>query len=133
MSTIASDFSTPETAIESLEAAYMGRNIDAAVAAKDFEEEARLMLKRINPELMNDPEVLKQTVEVLELTFRKQIRDEGFPDFSSVKCTLASPVEISEVLVRVHETCLFPDGGKSEQNIQVFRGALGWRVVNVPS
>ena len=60
-------FNTPEDAVRALEQAYIQRNADAAVAAKDFVEEARLMLQNMNPSLANDADILKQTAEVLEL------------------------------------------------------------------
>ncbi len=47
-------FDTPEDAVRTLEAAYSDKNLDAAVAAKDFEEEARLMLLKINPSFSTD-------------------------------------------------------------------------------
>ena len=40
---VAADFTTPESAIRTLEAAYIAEDIEAAVAARDFQEEARLM------------------------------------------------------------------------------------------
>ena len=126
------DFSTPEGAIKALEAAYIRHDIDAAVAAKDFGEEARLMLVRINPKSADDPVIVKKTAEVLELSFRKMIAQNGFPDFASLRCSLAKPQHVSQALARVTETCVFPDGGKSVQDLTVFNGAAGWRVVVVP-
>lgn len=132
MAALAAVMSTPEAAIKALEAAYISKDLDAALAAKDFQEEARLMLTNINPELSNDPSIVKQTAEVLELGFKKEIKDKGFPDFKALKCTLSAPIELSATLVRVHESCLFTDGGTSEQDLYVFKSANGWRVVNVP-
>jgi hypothetical protein len=77
------DFSTPEGAIKALEAAYISKDIEAAVAAKDFNEEARLMMVRLHPQYANDSEILSKTAEALELSFRKQMREKGFPDFGS--------------------------------------------------
>ncbi|MBL0122453.1 MAG: hypothetical protein IPP88_06870 [Betaproteobacteria bacterium] len=78
MSSFAASFSTPENAIKTLEAAYIKKDLEAAVAARDFLNEAKLMLKNINPEFANDPEILKQTTEVLELSFRKEMKEAGF-------------------------------------------------------
>src|SRR6478735_8084955 len=43
---VAKDFTTPEGAILCLEDAYRRRDIEAAIAAKDFKTEARLMLQK---------------------------------------------------------------------------------------
>src|SRR5688500_11054611 len=75
---------TPEAAVLRLEAAYRARDLEAAVKAKDFVAEARLMLQSLasagpnRPDLSSDREVLNQTAEVLELSFRKSIEKNGF-------------------------------------------------------
>ena len=129
----ATDFSTPESAVRALEDAYIQKDTEAAVAAKDFIEEARLMLVRISPELADDPKILKQTAEVLELSFRKQLQDEGFPEFAELGCSLSQPDHLTSVLVKLTETCEFPDGGRSVEDLHVIKGASGWRVVVVGS
>lgn len=133
MAFAAPDFTTPEAAIRTLEAAYANRNTDEAVAAKDFNEEARLMVLRINPELAGDAEVLKQTAEVLELAFRKQLKDIGFPDFSSLTCSLSKPEQVTDTLVKVTETCHYQNGETSVEVLHVTKGSNGWRVVVVAS
>ena len=129
----AADYSTPEAAVRSLESAYVRKDIEAAVAAKDFATEALLMLKKISPELSNDQEILKQTAEVLELTYRNEMQTTGFPDFSNLKCSFESKVELAPDLVKLTEVCVFPDGGKSVQDVHVSKGESGWHVVTVPS
>jgi hypothetical protein len=125
-------FDTPEDAVRALEQAYIQKNADAAVAAKDFVEEARLMLQKMNPKLASDSEILKQTAQVLEFSFRKELRTKGFPEFGSVKCSFVGKAEISHGLVKLTEQCVFPDGGKSVQDLFAAKGDLGWRVVTMP-
>ncbi len=132
MSIHAADFSTPENAIRSLEAAYKRKDLEAAVQAKDFNAEAMLMLQNINPEFAKDGEILKQTAEVLELSFRKQIKDKGFPDFSGIECSLTKAEPVTPTLVKITETCAYRDGGKSIQDLHVVKGVKGWRVVSLP-
>jgi hypothetical protein len=129
MAKAAPDFTTPEGAVKALKTAYVNKNIEDAVAAKDFKEEARLMLKRIQPELAHDADILKQTAEVLELSFRKQIGQEGFPEVTSFGCSLSSPVQVTETLAKLTETCRSPDGVTSVQDLHVTKGDNGWRVV----
>jgi len=128
----AADFSTPENAVRSLEAAYINKNLEAAVEAKDFANEAKLMLNKIKPDFANNPNILKQTSEVLELAFRKEMKEKGFPDFSNLKCSINELQNISSSLVKLTETCVFPDGDNSVQDLYVSKSDKGWRVVNVP-
>ncbi len=127
----AADFTTPENAIRSLEAAYINKDIEAAVAAKDFMEEARLMLLGIDPDFSKDNELIRKTAEVLELSFRKEIKEGGFPDFGELQCSLGKPENVTPTLVKVTERCVFPDGGMSAEDLHVFNGPEGWRVVVV--
>ena len=126
-------FDMPEDAVRALEQAYIQKNVNAAVAAKDFVEEARLMLQKMDPKLAGDAEVLKQTAEALELSFRQELRTKGFPDFAKLKCSFVGKAEISPALVKLTEQCVFPDGGKSVQDLFVAKRDRGWRVVNMPS
>jgi hypothetical protein len=127
----AADFTTPENAIRSLEAAYIDEDLEAAVAAKDFTEEARLMLLSINAEFSKDPDLIGKTANVLELSFRKEMKESGFPDFGGLKCSLGEPEEVTATLVKVVERCVSPDGNATVEDIHVFNGAEGWRVVVV--
>lgn len=126
------DLSTPESAVRTLEEAFQNRDIEAAVNAKDFVTEARLMLERINPDFASDPDIVKQTAETLELGFRKQIETDGFPDFTGLSCSLSKPVEVGENLVKIVETCIDGLGARSTHNLHVFRSAMGWRIVVAP-
>jgi hypothetical protein len=125
-------FDTPEDAVQALEQAYIHKNADAAVAAKDFVEEARLMLQKMNPSLANDADILKQTTEVLELAFRNELRTKGYPNFVSLKCSFVSKTQIYPTLVKLTEQCVFPDSGKSVEDVFVTKRG-GWRVVVMPS
>jgi hypothetical protein len=125
-------FDTPEDAVRALEQAYAEKNADAAVAAMDFVEEGRQMLQKINPALANDVEIIKQTAEVLELSFRNELRTKGFPDFGRLKCSFVEKAQISPELVKLTEQCVFPDGGKSVQDLLVVKRALRWRVTLPP-
>jgi hypothetical protein len=125
-------FDTPEDAVRALEQAYVEKNADAAVAALDFVEEGRQMLQKINPALANDVEIIKQTAAALELSFRNEVRTKGFPDFGKLKCSFVGKARISPELVKLTEQCVFPDGGKSVQDLLVVKRDLGWRVTMPP-
>jgi len=125
-------FSTPEEAVLGLEAAYSRKDLDAAVRAKDFQEEARLMLQKVNPQFASDKEVLQQTAEVLELAFRKQIEEQGFPDFKSLKCSFVAKKAVSSTLMRLSEECISSKGEKTSQDLHVTKASGAWRVVVLP-
>jgi hypothetical protein len=127
------DFSTPEGAILMLENAYRKKDIEAAVAAKDFEAESRVMLSRLKGGVGNDPEVLKKSAEVMELSFRAEMKNKGFPDFTGIKSRFPrkQKYQDSDDIVAVTEVCTFPDGGTSTQTLLVGKTANGWRVLNV--
>jgi hypothetical protein len=78
MSVPAYGFDKPEDAIRALEDAYVRRDANAAVAARDFVEEAKRMLVKIDAKLASEPDILKQTAEVLELGYRKELKDSTF-------------------------------------------------------
>jgi hypothetical protein len=129
---IAHDFATPEGAILCLEDAYRAQDIEKAVACKDFQTEARLMLAKLQkiPLADADPELIQKTAEVLELGFRKQVRTEGFPNMNGVLSTFPAQEPVHENIVVVTEECRYPDGNTSKQRILVGKTKDGWRVLN---
>ena len=126
---MAHDFSTPEGALLKLEDAYRERDIEAAVACKDFRREAEMMLARMGSTLATNVEIVGETAKVLELAFRKEIQDSGFPDFEGVESTFPTKETRPDGTVVVTEVCRFPDGGTSEQRVQAWHTPSGWRVL----
>lgn len=126
------DFSTPEGAVLMIEAAYRAKDLEAAVAAKDFMVEARVMLTEMGKGLEKDAEILKQTAEVLELSFRAEIQKKGFPDFTGVKSRFVAKEKFKRYsdIFAVTEVCDYPDGGASKQKLLVAKTPNGWRVLN---
>jgi len=127
----AGEFDTPEDAVRTLEQAYMRKNLDGAIAALDFVEGGRQLLQETNPELANDPETIKRTAEILELSFRNELRTKGFPDFGKQKCSFVGKTQLAPGLIKLAEQCVLPDGGKPVHDLIVMKRALGWRVVAV--
>jgi hypothetical protein len=125
-------FATPEDAVRALEQAYIQKSADAVVAALDFVEGGRQLLQETNPALANDADSIKQTARVLELSFRDELRTKGFPDFGKLKCSFVGKAQLSPGLIKLTEQCVFPEGGKSVQDLIVMKRDLGWRVVLVP-
>ena len=127
------DFATPEGAILMLEEAYRKKDVEAAVAAKDFVAESRVMLSRLKGGLDKDAEVLKKSAEVMELAFRAEMKKKGFPDFEGVRSHFPKKERYQsfEDIVLVTEVCVLPGGRSSTQKLLVVETAKGWRVLNV--
>jgi hypothetical protein len=127
------DFTTPEGAILMLEDAYRKKDLQAAVDAKDFVAESRVMLSKLDTSFDKDQEILKKTAEVLELAFRAEMKEKGFPDFSGIRSHFpkTEPHQDFEDIVAVTEVCTFPDGRTSTQKLLVAKTPKGWRVLNV--
>jgi hypothetical protein len=130
---MAPDFSTPEKALLALESAYHAKDVNAAVEAKDFRFEAQEMLLSLNIPQPPDDALIKQAAEVLELAFRKQIDQNGFPDFTQLSCRVISKKDLRDDLVELVEECIFPDGGKSAQTLHAGKNESGWHIVILSS
>ncbi len=126
------NLSTPENALHSLETAYVYKDIEGAVAAKDFSFEAKQLLLNLKNLANADEALINQTAEVLELAFRKEIETRGFPDFASLKCTILEKKEIRPGLMEMVEECTFLHGGKSRDKVHAVKSVIGWRIVVLP-
>jgi hypothetical protein len=127
--TNAAGFDTPENAVQALQQAYTQKDADLAVAALDFVEEGRQMLQETNPLLANDGESIKRAAELLEQSFRNELRTKGFPEFGKLKCAFVGKTQIAPGLVKLTEQCELPTGAKSVQDLIVKQRDSGWKVV----
>lgn len=123
------DFTTPEGAILCLEDAYRRKDIDAAVAAKDFKTEARLMLEKTGLKNCIDDEIVAETAEALEPSFRAHTT-ERWPDFDRLESFFPKREPLGNGIVAVTEVCRFPDGLFSRQKMLVVETLDGWRVLH---
>jgi len=126
----AADFTTPQGAILCLEDAFRRRDIDAAAHCKHFPTEANLMLKKMGGGLDDDPEIVAQTAEALELSFRQHI-EAAWPDFTGVTSYFIDQHPYSDGIEIVTEGFRYPDGGSAVQKHYVARTPDGWRVLNL--
>lgn len=126
---IVKDFTTPEGAILCLEDAYLRRDIEAAIAAKDFRTEARLMLQKTGFKDHIDDEMIVKTAEMLMESFRAHTTA-SWPDFEGLESFFTKREPHADKVVLVTEMCRFPDGGFSRQQMLVAETPQGWRVLN---
>jgi len=108
----------------------MNKDIEAAVRSKSFYFEAKEMLESRFSKDIATPEIIKETAEVLELGFRKEIKENGFPDFSSLKCSSTHKKE-SENIAILTEKCIFPDKGHSIQRLKAAKVDGQWKIVGI--
>ncbi len=134
---VAHDFTTPEGAVLMLEDAFRRRDLEAAVAAKDFATEAELELQAAgSPEPPAKTTIGARAAE-LEVKFRA-LMAVSWPDFSAVTSYFIDSQPyiqpaghlIGANLIVVTEINRFAQGGYSEQRILVSETPGGWRVLN---
>jgi hypothetical protein len=129
---VAKDFTTPEGAILCLEDAYRRHDIEAAIAAKDFKTEARLMLMDTGFKEHIDDEMIAKTAEALVASFRAYTTAK-WPDFEGLEPFFTKREPHSDKIVVVTEVCRFPDHAFSTQRLLVSETTNGWRVLNLVS
>jgi len=118
---------TPEGAILAIEKAYNNKDIDAAIACKDFFEEAKSLLSVMKMEI--DQDIVNETAEVLKLSFINNIEEHGFPDFSTIQNAFPERKKVDETHWVITEVCWYPDGGKSVQLLNTYKSPKGWVVL----
>jgi hypothetical protein len=125
------DFSTPEGAVLALEQAYRDRDIEAAVAAKDFERDAyyflRLEFGEPGPRNAN----LQEWASSLERNFRNEIAESGFRDYTDVTTSFTGKEIVSDDEVVLTQHLQRPDAWM-ELRLVVVRTPRGWRTVLAP-
>ena len=133
---VTADFTTPEGAILMLEGAFRRRDLEAAVAARDFAIEAELepMADVVQPAVTST--AIAARAAELEQGFRA-LMTASWPEFSGVESYFVDrqpyrpPTGQSSALgfAVVTEVNRFAQGGYSEHRILVTETARGWRVL----
>jgi hypothetical protein len=127
---VAVDFSTPEGAVLCLEDAFRKRNIEAAVACRDFATEAKLWLQD-RGHLSNEQKTasLPETIQAMEKSFRNALA-KGLPaDWILGKSYFLPHEQFAEGIVTVNKYTRVPEGGLYSQQILVAKTGNEWRTV----
>ena len=123
---------SPESALHALENAYRNRDIEAAVTLKDFVSEARLMMAQLGDDKAADEEIQKSVAETLELSYRVDIQENGFPDFSKLECTVVAKELREPQMMALDEVCKDLSGNiVSRQVILASKSEVGWRIIGL--
>ena len=127
----AADLATPEGAILCLEDVLRRRDIEAAVACKDFEVEGALLLMESAPDNVSDPESVKLAAQTLELGYRKEVSG-NWPNMEGVESFFVDcqPGFEDLSIVVVTEINLLADGELSRTNMLVAKRNDKWRVIH---
>lgn len=123
------DDSTPEGAIVKIEQAFNENNIEKAIACKDFNKEAELMLAKMGKDGLEN-EMIEKTAELLKLSFIKSLQDNGIPKFNNIKQAFPKREKINDKHIIVTEICYYADGGHSIQRLNTYKSDDGWKVLN---
>ena len=126
---VSKDFTTPEGAILCLEDAYRKRDIEAAVAAKDFRASARRVLEKSKLRAGITDEIVGKFAATFEKAFRAETVSR-WSDFDDLESFFPKREVVAEGIVSVTEVCRFPDGFFSHQEILVVETPSGWRVLH---
>jgi hypothetical protein len=125
------DLSTPERAVQSLEAARRANDIEKAVRCKDFRGEAQQIL-RARPAALRTEDIIAQTAQVLETAYRAEIKKSGFPKMDGVTSTFIAKRELGSDRIELTQEFRLPDGSTRTEKVQVRRTKEGWKVITAP-
>lgn len=122
------DMKTPEGAILCLEDAYSEGNLEAALACKDFETEARMLLERLPNFEGQVDELVGTTAETLRLSFEAHFRAGAMPNFDGILHAFPEREFLDPDTVLISEICYHPDGKLTLDRLLVTRHGDEWRV-----
>jgi hypothetical protein len=124
------DFSTPEGAVLCLEDAIRQKNIEAAIACRDFATEARLWLQE-RGQISNEEKITRQpeTIRAMEKAFRVALTKGLSTDWILGKSYFLPHEPFAEGIVKVNKYTQVPEGGLYSQQILVAKTGSEWRTV----
>lgn len=123
-------FLSPKDAIETLLEAYQAMDVDALVAAKDFAIDAKLFWEGLG--LPVSDKQMKDSEAAFESNFRKQMDDEGIPDYRGMEHSISAREDLQDNLVVLTLQCRLPDRREAQMRLPVFKTQSGWKAVRLP-
>lgn len=123
------DLSTPEKTLHLLERAYREKNLELAMACRNFEHEAELMLHHLaikQPELETLPDsTRRELAEVLEAQWQQA----GPPDFEGISSEVSSTEHYMGKFHIVTESGRHADGAPFSQRLFMSHHEGTWAVL----
>jgi hypothetical protein len=123
------DFTTPEGAVLCLEDACRRRDVEAAVACRDFAAEAKVWIyERGHLSKQTQEEMLPEITKVMEKAFRDSLNKAWPIDWQRAKSYFPNRETDNDGVI-VNEITTTPAGTVLERRILVKQTTDGWRVV----
>lgn len=128
------DLSTPEKALHLLENAYRAKNLELALACRNFDHEAELMLyhlaknnsaKKDSEEYLSQPSTRSQLAEAIKAKWEQ----EGPPNFDGISSKISSAEHYDGKFYIVTESGRYPDGRGFSQRLFMSHQDNKWAVL----
>jgi hypothetical protein len=126
------DLSTPERAVASYFEAFGRRDADGAVAARDFEFEARHAHEESPGSEALDEEAVKRTAKVAEAALRARLQADRIHGLDYSQCKHITTRRLQDNVAEVFLDCPSPGGGSIFEAMLAARSEVGWRVALGP-
>jgi len=122
-------YNTPDLAIRSLERAYTENDLEGIMNSYDFIEQAKLILQQTKYQYdLNDNELIQETAKLLQLGLIKSLKENGFPDFSDLKCEMFDLQNVSSNLFVVTERIIYTDNTYYDNTIYLSFKDNEWKI-----
>lgn len=118
---------TPEGAIVAIEEAYHADDVEAALACKDFNIEARIMLAKMQQQ--ENVALVSTTAEALRLSYLKWLQDHGMPKYDGVVRAFVNRQKKTDRHYVITEICTYPDGRRTLDRLNTYQTEAGWVVM----
>ena len=126
------DQTTPQGALRMFSAAVAAKDLDAMVAVKNFDYEARQILAGKGPEIENDSHLVAKTAEVLELAFRTEWQQRAWPELSGASSFYSDASHLDPTTVQLTEVIQYPSGVQERTVVKLVLRDSQWRLVHNP-
>jgi hypothetical protein len=123
-------YDKPEDAVQGLVEAYRSLDVEEIILHKDFDLDARLFWESMG--LPIDEARIAKSKAAFEASFRRDLDDEGVPDYRGVEFTFEEERRLTESFSIVQVSGRTESGEKFELKIPVISKDGSWRTVLHP-
>ena len=122
---------TPQGAIRVYQSAVERRDIAAMIEAKDFLDEAEVLLRK-QSRALNDRGLVDLTANTLAQAFRSQWETGTWPDLQGASSFFSEPLPLSPNVVFINHEILSANGSREVTQLRVVKRGAYWRVSHAP-
>lgn len=125
-------YNTAIEAIISLENAYTNKSLEAIMLSKDFNTEAKLILKEASYNYnIDDVELVNETAELLKTALIQSLNENGYPSFEHVKREFSELEKIDTDIYCIQEKLFFPNNINYSNKIFLSYKNDTWKVATI--